>query len=186
MVSILALWLPILVSAVIVFVASSLLHMVLPFHKGDFARVPNEDDVMEGMRKAGVRPGDYMMPYMTSPSAMKDPAFVEKMTKGPVAMITIMPSGPPAMGGQFVQWFFYCVLVGACAAFIAGRALQPGAHYLAVFRFAGATAFFAYSIGLWQNSIWYKRKWSTTIKSTIDGLIYGLLTGGTFGWLWPN
>jgi hypothetical protein len=186
MVSILALWLPILVAAVIVFVASSILHMALPYHRSDYGRIQNEDDVMEAMRKAGVRPGDYMMPHCSSPSAMKDPAFLEKFKKGPVAAMTVMPSGAPTMAGQLAQWFFYCVLVSICAAYIAGRALEPGAHYLSAFRFAGATAFFAYSIGLWQDSIWYKKKWSTTIKNTIDGLIYGLLTGGTFGWLWPR
>jgi len=186
MVPILALWLPILLAAVIVFVVSSLLHMVLPFHKGDYGKLQNEDAVMEAMRKAGVSPGDYLMPCAASPKSLKDPAFIDKMTKGPVAMMTIMPSGPPRMGGQLLQWFIYCVIVGVFAAYIAGRALPPGAHCLAVFRFAGATAFIGYSLALWQNSIWYRKKWSTTIKSTIDGLIYGLLTGGTFGWLWPN
>ncbi len=68
----------------------------------------------------------------------------------------------------------------------AGRALPPGAHYLAVFRFAGATAFIGYSLALWQDSIWYKKQLSTTLRNTFDGLVYGLLTGGTFGWLWPN
>jgi hypothetical protein len=186
MVPILALWLPILLAAAIVFVVSSLLHMVLPFHKGDYGRLQNEDAVMEAMRTLGVAPGDYLMPCATSPKSLKDPAFIEKMTKGPVAMMTIMPSGPPKMGGQLLQWFIYCVVVGIFAAYIAGRALQPGAHYLAVFRFAGATAFVGYSLALWQDSIWYKKKWSTTLKNTFDGLVYGLLTGGTFGWLWPH
>jgi len=186
MVPILALWLPILVAAVIVFLASSLMHMALPYHKGDYRGLPHEADVMEAMRKAGVQPGDYMMPHGGSMAALKDPAFIDKMTKGPVAMMTVMPSGPPKMGGQLAQWFIYCVIVGVFAAYIAGRALPPGSHYLAVFRFAGATAFIGYSLALWQDSIWYKKKWSTTIKNTIDGLIYGLLTGGTFGWLWPR
>jgi len=186
MVPILSLWLPILAAAVIVFVASSLLHMALPYHKGDYAKLPHEDDVMEAMRKAGVQPGDYMMPSAGSMAALKDPAFLEKYAKGPVGAMTIMPSGKPTMGPQLAQWFVYCVVVGIFAAYIAGRALQPGAHYLAVFRFAGATAFIGYSLALWQDSIWYKKQWSTTIKNTIDGLIYGLLTGGTFGWLWPR
>jgi hypothetical protein len=186
MVPILALWLPILVAGVIVFIASSILHMALPYHKSDYHGLPNEADVAEAMRKAGVRPGDYMLPYCASMSALKEPGTIEKFTKGPVAVLTVMRSGVPSMGPQLVQWFFYCVLVSILAAYIAGRALQPGAHYLAVFRFAGATAFFAYSIALWQDSIWYQKKWSTTLKNTFDGLIYGLLTGGTFGWLWPR
>jgi hypothetical protein len=185
MVSILALWLPILVSAVIVFLASSFMHMVLPFHKGDFTGIPHEDDVMEAMRKAGVKPGDYMMPHSTSMQALKDPAFLEKYAKGPVAVFTIMPSGRPSMNAQLFQWFIYCIVVGIFAAYIAGRALKPDAPYLAVFRFAGATAFIGYSLALCQQSIWYKKRWGATIMSMFDGLIYGLLTGGVFGWLWP-
>ena len=186
MVSILALWLPILVAGVIVFVASSILHMALPYHRSDYAKLSHEDDVMEAMRKAGVQPGDYMMPHCSSHTDLKNPAILEKFQKGPVAAMTVMPSGSPTMGAQLALWFVYCVVVGIFAAYIAGRALEPGAHYLAVFRFAGATAFVGYSLALWQDSIWYRKKVSTTIKNTIDGLIYGLLTGGTFGWLWPS
>jgi hypothetical protein len=186
MVPILALWLPILAAALIVFLASSLMHMVLRFHKNDYTQSQNESDVMESMRKAGVKPGDYMMPYASSTDALKSPAFFEKYERGPVAVITIMPGGKPAMGGQLLQWFIYCIVVGIFAAYITGRALQPDARYLAVFRFAGATAFIGYSLALCQQSIWYKKSWRSTIKSMIDGLVYGLLTGGTFGWLWPN
>lgn len=183
MVPILSLWAPILVSAVLVFVASSILHMVLPYHRSDFRKVESEDALMESLRKLGVAPGNYMMPYAASPSAMKDPAFIEKRKKGPVAVLTVMRD--PSMGASLTQWFVYCVVVSVVAAYIAGRALAPGADYLAVFRFAGATAFVGYGLALWQNSIWYKIAWSTTLKSNIDSLIYGLLTGGAFGWLWP-
>jgi hypothetical protein len=114
---------------------------------------------------------------------MKDPAFIEKKKRGPVAVLTIMRD--PSMATSLVQWFVYCAVVSAFAAYIAGRALGPGAEYLSAFRFAGSTAFVGYGLALWQNSIWYKIAWSTTLKSNIDSLIYGLLTGGVFGWLWP-
>ncbi len=185
MVPVLSLWLPILLSAVIVFVASSIIHMLLPYHRKDFGKVPAEDEVMSALRDAGVTPGDYVIPCAGHPKEMKSPEFIEKATKGPVAFMTVMPSGIPGMGKQLVQWFVYCVVVSIFAAYIAGRALGPGADYLAVFRFAGCTAFVGYALALWQNSIWYKRAWSTTLKSTFDGLVYGLLTAGTFGWLWP-
>ncbi len=185
MVPVLSLWLPILLSAVIVFAASSIIHMLLPYHRKDFGKVPAEDAVMSALRDAGVTPGDYVIPCAGHPKEMKSPEFIEKATKGPVAFMTVMPSGIPGMGKQLVQWFVYCVVVSIFAAYIAGRALGPGADYLAVFRFAGCTAFVGYALALWQNSIWYKRAWSTTLKSTFDGLVYGLLTAGTFGWLWP-
>jgi hypothetical protein len=181
-----SLWLPILLSAVIVFVVSSIIHMLLPYHRSDFGKLPAEDEVMDALRKFDIPPGDYVMPCAGSPKEMGTPEFTEKVTKGPVAFITMLPSGRPSMVKNLVQWFIYCIVVGGFAAYIAGRALEPGAHYLAVFRFAGCTALIGYAVALWQNSIWYKRPWGTTLKSTFDGLVYALLTAGTFGWLWPD
>jgi hypothetical protein len=186
MVPVISLWLPIVLSAVIVFVASSIIHMVLGYHRSDFARVPSEDGVMDALRPFNVPPGDYMIPCGSGPSAMKDPAFCEKFKRGPVAVMTVLPSGVPSMGKSLAQWFIYCAVVSVFAAYVAGRAVGPGGEYLAVFRFAGCTAFAGYGLALWQNSIWYKRKWITTIKSNIDALVYGFLTAGTFGWLWPS
>ncbi len=185
-VPVMSLWLPILLSAVLVFVASSIIHMMLPYHRSDFGKIPNEDGAMDALRKLGVPPGDYLFPKPDSAKAMKDPAFREKWSKGPVGLMTVIPSGPPSMAKNLVSWFLYSIVVGIFAAYIAGRALQPGTPYLAVFRFAGCTAFIGYSLALWQNTIWYHRAWTTTLKSNIDGLIYGLLTAGTFGWLWPR
>jgi hypothetical protein len=117
---------------------------------------------------------------------MDSAEMLEKMTSGPVVMMTVLPNGPPAMGLTFGLWFAYCLAVGIFAGYVAGRALGPGAPYLDVFRFAGTVAFIGYSVALWQNSIWYKKSWGTTFRATIDGLIYGMLTAGAFGWLWPR
>jgi hypothetical protein len=186
MVPLTQLWLPILVSAVFVFVASSIIHMALPYHKSDYKRLKDEDGLMDALRKMGDPPGDYLFPCPVNREQMKDPAFLEKWKKGPVGFMTVIPAGQQSMAKNLIQWFIYCIVVGVFAGYVAGRALQPGAHYLAVFRFAGATAFVGYALALWQNTIWYKRAWTTTFKSTIDGLIYGMLTAGTFGWLWPK
>jgi len=159
---------------------------VLPFHKNDLRRFPNEDAALDALRRLNVPPGDYGAPLANSMSAMKEPQFVEKLKKGPLVFITISAGGPASMGKPLTLWFLYSVVVSIFAAYVAGRALQPGAHYLEVFRFAGCTAFLGYSMALPQNSIWWRKNWGTTIKSMIDGLIYGLLTAGTFGWLWPR
>lgn len=185
MVPVMSLWLPILLSAVIVFVVSSIIHTVLTYHRTDFSKIPSEDGVMDALRKFDIQPGDYVIPCAGSAKAMGSPEFIEKTTKGPVAFMTVIPAGPPRMGKNLVQWFVYSIIVAVFAAYIAGRALQPGANYLTVFRFAGATAFIGYSLALLQNSIWYKRSWSATLKSVFDGLVYALFTAGTFGWLWP-
>jgi len=186
MVPITALGVPILLSAAIVFVASSIMHMVLKYHQNDLRKVPKEDEVLEALRKAGIPPGDYALPHAGSMEGMKKPEFIEKMKAGPVVLMTVSPGGPPTMGKSLLQWFLYSVIVSVFAAYVAGRALRPGAAYLDVFRFAGTTAFASYSLALLQNSIWYRRDWGTTIKSMFDGLVYGCLTAGTLGWLWPR
>jgi hypothetical protein len=78
------------------------------------------------------------------------------------------------------------LVVNVFAAYVTGRALGPGAEYLEVFRFVGATTFAGYALALWQNSIWYSKAWGTTLRSTVDGLVYALLSAGVFGWLWPR
>ena len=185
MVSIMSLWLSILLSAVFVFVASSIIHMVLKYHSNDFKKIPGEDEAMEALRKLDIQPGVYVLPHAGSMEAMKEEAYLEKMNKGPVAFLTVSENGPPNMGKSLTQWFIYSIIVGAFAAYVGGRALGPGADYLAVFRFVGSTAFIGYALALWQNAIWYKHTLAITIKSNIDGLIYALITAGTFSWLWP-
>lgn len=181
-----ALWLPILVSAVAVFVVSSIIHMTPLWHKSDYPLYPGQDRVLDALRPIGIPPGDYMMPRAANMAEMKTPEFIEKLNKGPVMLLTVIRNGPISMTRSLVLWFVYCVVVSHFSAYITGRALLPGADYLQVFRFAGATAFLAYAVALWQDSIWFNRGWSLTIKSTFDGLIYALLTAGTFGWLWPR
>ena len=186
MVSIMSLWLPILLSAFFVFVISSIIHMALGYHANDYAKLPNEEGVMDALRPFDVPPGEYVFPKPDNQKQMGDPDFQEKMKTGPMAFMTVLPSEVPKMGGQLGQWFVYCAIVGVFAAYIASRAVPAGGDYLQVFRFTGATAFFCYAVAGWQASIWYKRSWSTTFKNTFDALVYAVFTAGTFGWLWPG
>jgi len=185
MVALSALWLPILVAAVLVFVASYAMHMVLTYHRTDYRKLPSEDAVMDALRPFNIAPGDYHTPRPDSPAAMRTPEFAAKMKKGPVFTMTVFPAGDVAMGRRLLTWFLFCVVVGVFSAYVTSRALPAGAPYLDVFRFAGTVAFVGYGLALWENTIWYNRAVSTTIKQTFDALVFGLLTGGAFGWLWP-
>jgi len=186
MVPISALWLPILLSAVAVFLASSVIHMALPIHKNDFKKVPDEDALQDAVRRLAIAPGDYAVPNAGSSQGMKEPAFVERMAKGPLVFMTVIAGGHSFMGTSLALWFVYCVAVSVFGAYVGGRALAPGADYLDVFRFVGTVAFACYAMSMPQASIWYKRSWATTVKSMFDGLIYASLTAGMFGWLWPR
>ena len=186
MTSLTALWLPILLSAVFVFIASSIIHMAPLWHRKDYPALPNQEALRTAFAPLGIPPGDYMVPRAATHADMKTPEFQEKMNQGPVIIMTVLKPGPMGMAQPLVLWFLYCIVVGIFVALITGRALPPRTEYIRVFKFAGTTAFCCYVVALFQMSIWYKRAWSQTVKATIDGLIYAALTAGTFGWLWPH
>lgn len=188
MVGILALWLPILLGGVVVFLTSSVVHMVLPHHRKDFQILPDEDGVMDALRKFDIPPGDYLTPCSHGGmDSMKDPAFKAKADAGPLLVMTVLPKGTftAGMGKTMGVWFLYCVLVSFFTAYAAELALEPGADYMKVFRFTATVTFGFYALGTWPRSIWYRASWATTLKSTADSFLYGCMTAGVFGWLWP-
>ena len=180
-----ALWLPIVVSAIIVFIASSIMHMVLPYHKSDYKQLPDEDKVLSALRPLNLQRGLYIFPFCNHQN-MKSPEIAAKYKQGPVGFLNVMPTGMPAMPKFLIQWFVFCLLIGFFVAYLTGHTVQPGANYLVVFRVAGTAAFLAYGLGNLSNGIWKGQTWTATLKEVFDGFVYGLLTAGAFGWLWPR
>jgi len=180
-----ALWLPIVVSAVAIFVLSSVMHMVLPWHKSDYPRVANEDALMDALRPLAIPPGEYLVPRPQNMQDLKSPAFLEKMNAGPVFILRMLPNGLRPMSGPLFQWFIYLLVVDAFAAHIA-QFVAPGAGMHRIFHVVALTSLLGYAAALWQMTIWYRRSAWITFKSTIDGLIYAIVTGLVFVWLWPK
>lgn len=178
-----SLWMPILLSAVFVFIVSSIIHMVLGYHASDFKRVPNEDHVMDTMRNLNIPPGHYAMPKADSMKDFKTEAFKAKMEKGPQLFMHIRQPGS-GMGKNLLQWFLFLLLVNIFVAYITSHTVNPDADYLTVHRIAGCVGFMGYGLALFQDAIWDGKSWSATWKMLFDALVYGLVTGGTFGWLW--
>jgi hypothetical protein len=183
MVSLVDLWLPILLSAVLVFVASSVIHMALRWHSKDFKRFAAEDAVMNALRPFNLAPGDYAAPLAESMAHMSSAEFKAKQSRGPSFALTILAN--TSIGRNLVKWFLYSIVIALFAAYVASLTLPPGTSYMTVFRVTSTVAFASYALALWQNWIWYSRGLGYTVRTTIDGLLYGLLTGGAFGWLWP-
>src|SRR5437899_3586392 len=183
MIPLITLWLPILLSAVIVFSASFVMHMVLAYHKSDYRKLPDEERVTDALRSAGVKPGPaYFFPYCSF-KEMKSVPVIEKMKRGPVGLLTVLPNGPPAMGKNLIQWLLYCVVISIFAAYLAGRTLAPSPAFLQVFRVVGTVAWLGYGAAHAQESIWSGRSWIVTLKHLFDSVIYAVLTAGIFSWL---
>jgi hypothetical protein len=168
-----------------VFVASSIIHMVLPYHRNNYKKLPNEDKLRAALRSEGLAPGLYHTPFLP-PKEMNTPEGKAKFVEGPVLQMTVLPNGPVNMGKFLGQWFAYCLLVSFFAAYLAAHTMAAGAPYRHVFRIVGTTAFMAYGVGTLANGIWKGQPWSVVSKEVFDGLIYSLLTAGTFGWRWPH
>jgi hypothetical protein len=183
MISLADLWLPILFSAVLVFIASSVLHMLLPWHDKDFKKLAAEDAVMDALRPFSLEAGEYVAPRPESMAHMSSPEFKAKMARGPRVVLTVLRDS--SIASNLVRWFVYGIVVAVFAAYVAALTLPAGAPYMTVFRVTSTVTFAAYVLALWHDWIWYSSGLGSTVRSTIDGLVYALLTGGAFGWLWP-
>lgn len=185
MVPLASLIVPIVVAAVLVFVVSSIVHMVIGYHRADYKTLPKETEAMDALRAQNLEPALYFFPFTTH-TEMKKPEVVERFKRGPVGFVTILPSGPPAMGRNLGLWFGYTLLVGIFTGYVTGVALPRGAAGLQVFRFASTISFLSYGIGVLPDSIWKGIPGSNTLRAFVDGVLYACATGAAFAWLWPR
>jgi len=186
MVTLGSLLVPIVLSAILVFIASSIIHMVLKYHNKDYSPLPNEDAVRAAMRAGNPPPGQYIIPYCPDMKDMEKPEVKQKYIDGPVGVLNLMRPGVPKMGTYLSQWFVFILVVSFFIAYIAAHSIPTGARYLEVFRVVGAVGFLAYAAGQLPAAIWMGKPWKVAWKEAFDGLVYGLVTAGTFGWLWPR
>jgi len=186
MVTLAALWLPIVLAAVLVHLGGFVMWMVLPHHRGDWTKLPDEDGLLAALRKSGATPGQYNFPHADSKQAMQDPAWLAKVESGPMGFLILGVPGRPRMGKSLVQYLLYTLAVSFMVGYIAVHTLPAGAPYLPVFRVVGAVATLAYAAGLVPGAIWFSRSWGSTAREMLDGLVFGLVTAGVFGWLWPR
>lgn len=178
--------LPALVSAGLVFVASSVLHMVIRWHKADYKKLPNEDAVRDVLRAGSPAPAQYILPHCVDPKQANDPAMLRKFEEGPVGVLYLRANGRTKLGPFLASWFVYSVIVGLLVAYVARIALPAGTPYHTVFRLTGTVAWIAYAWQAPADSIWKGKPWPVTLREMVDGFVYACLTAGAFGWLWPH
>ena len=178
------LWLPILVSAVLVFVLSAASHMLLPWRRMEWGRVTEFEALQAAVR--GLAPGLHYFPASPDPKQQMSAEWLERWAKGPSGWLTLAPPGPIDMRRNLGLSLLVYLGVGLVDAYVTWHALGPAAHYLAVFRIAGTVAVMSYGLGTIFHSIWYHRPWRSYLADAFDALVFGLVTAGVFGWLWPR
>lgn len=180
------LWMPIILASVLVFMASSFIHMVLTIHKKDYSKLNGEDEILAVMRDQGIKPGDYMLPYCVEMKAMGTEEMQAKFKAGPVGFMTIMPSGMWSMGKTLSLWFLFIILINIFVAYLTNLVFTIDTDYAMIFRFVATVSLLPYALGALPNSIWRGLSWATTSRFIFDGTVYALLTASTFTWLWPS
>lgn len=186
MMTLMDLWLPIVLATVLVFAASSVIHMVVKWHNRDYSRVPGEDQVLDALRAQGIAPGRYMFPHCADVKELGTEENRARFQRGPVGMMTVLPNGMPNMGKALGLWALYLLLVAIFVAYVVAATLPAGSDYLTVFRVAGAAAFLPFVLANLPSTIWEGQPWSITIRFMIDGIVYSLVTAGTFAGFWPG
>lgn len=179
------LWAPVLLTVLLCFFAGFVLHMLIPLHKSDFTGLPGEPGILDALRKAGVGAGQYMFPWC-DPKDMRSPEFQKKFEAGPVGMVVIRKPSKFTMTPQLMWMVVYHLLVSVFVAYLATRTLARGTDYLHVFRVAGTSAIMGYGFGFFPHAIWYGYSRRFVVTEFVDAVVWGLLTAGAFGWLWPR
>lgn len=181
------LWLPIILSGAFVFIVSALVWTVLPHHKTEWKGLAEEAGVLDALRKSAPAPGLYMFPYCHDPAERQSDAMKQKIREGPSGFVTVVNGATQMnMGGMMVKSFLFNVVVAFFVAYLASHTLERGDAYLTVFRVTGTASIMAYVFASVPESIWFGRPWRSLFLQAADGVFYGLLTAGTFGWLWPR
>lgn len=180
------LWMPILISGLVVFILSAVVWIALPHHKSEWQGLPNEDDVLGALGRGNPAPGLYTFPFYRDPKERENPVVKAKIEQGPVGYLTVIPSGVKGMGPMMLQAFIFNVVVACLAAYVAWHALGAGANYLPAFRIVGTVTLMAYTLAIVPESIWFGRPWRSFMLQSADALLYALVSAGIFGWLWPR
>lgn len=178
-------WLPVLMAAIGVFVASSLIHMLFRWHRSDFQRLPDEDGAAAALRTKPLPPGQYTLPYCSGMKEMQTEDMQKRYREGPVGVLIVRKPGVPGMGPILLQWFVLNLFVATIGAMLVLQVVGLQAHPHAAGHLAGMVTLLAYGAGSVSNSIWLAKPWSTTLKDLLDALIYGTVTAFIFIWLWP-
>ncbi len=180
------LWLPTLAATFVVFVASFIIHMVLPHHRTDFDDIDEEDRFLAELRTFNLTRGQYVFPFASSPVELKDPEYQRKVKQGPTGILVMCPNEVGPTPRQLVMHFVHLLVISAIVGCIAGATLPGGTEYLKIFQVAGVAAFLGYAGAVPSNSIWFHLSWRMSLKTVLDALLYAGLTAGVFGWLWPG
>lgn len=177
------LWLPILVCGVAVFMCSFLVWAVLPHHRDDWAALPNAESFRDDLKARGIAPGMYIFPKMGGKEC-NTPEGKANFERAPAGVITVFAksSMPKNMFCTFLVFLIASVLI----AYVAWH-IRPdlAGGFADRFQVLGTLGILTYCFSFLPNMIWFQSGKRAMVNGIVDGVLYGVVTGATFSWLWP-
>ncbi len=181
----LQLWMPIVVTAVAVFIASSLIHMVFKWHNSDYRKLANEDAVRAAISAGSPAPGQYILPHCQDMKDLHGEEMQQKYRDGPIGFLTVRKNGPPSLGGSLLQWFVFNLALAVIAAAIALQTYGLHGEPHRAGHLVGMLSLLAYGGSSVQAGIWMGKPMGSVVKDMLDAFIYATVSALVFMWLWP-
>lgn len=181
-VELISLWLPILLTTVMLFFSGFICWMVLPNHKPDWKKLPNETEFLHKMAEWDIPKGNYAYPYAMDKESMEGENAKKAIEQGTFGTIQAW-GGQPSMGNNLLCQVGFLFVTNFCLAYLATLGVAPGADFMTVFRFVATAAFLTFTAAVVPGAIWFKNRITGHI---IDGVIQAAIAGAVFAWLWPS
>ena len=170
-----------------VWIASALAWMIVGHHKNDNPALPNEQEVIDTIKGWNLPPGEYMFPDFRRCKGMtkeQKQAMYENMQKSPMGILRVW--GKISMGGNMLWTFVVCLVVSTLIAYLGWSALpHAGSSFAHTFQVLGTAGILAYCFASFPGDIWFQRSRRAMTTNFIDGVVFGLIPGAVFAWLWP-
>ena len=180
-VELIALWFPILLTTVALFFSGFLCWAVLPNHKPDWRKLPNESEFLDKMAEMDIPAGNYAYPHAMDQQSMESDDYKKALERETFGTVQVW-GGPPKMGPNLACQVGFLLVTNFCLAYLSTLALGTDAGFMDVFRFVTTAAFLTYTAAVVPGTIWFKNRLTGYL---IDGVVQALIAGAIFGWLWP-
>lgn len=174
------LWLPIVISTIVLFFASFIARTILPHHRAGWHKLDHEPAFMNQLQEMNIPPGSYVFPYAETRQQSSQETFLKTYAKGPRGTINIHTI--PNLGLNLFCTFIFFLITVTLIAYIAQQAFagwsdESEITFLKVFQIVGTISVLTYSSSTILSSISSKRPF---LMEVIDGIAYGLIVGVIF------
>ncbi len=180
--SVWSLWLPILCSGLATHIASTLAWVVLPHHKPEWTKLPDEDGLLDWLNSRSTPAGQYIFPFHLGEDGKPSAEQEQKARDGCRGMLVLWPE-PPNMGVNIGLTLAFFMVAAFTIGYLASLALAPGASFMDVLQLVGTAGLLTHCAAKFPNVFWFRRK---VAMDLVDGVAYALITGVIFAVMWPG